>query len=106
MILTPDEDMFIEDLSRADSLRICGPNRALPRGIGDGGSCRFGAPWYTAEELEVLRDETRLLLWWFLVRLKMLRDKENCCCVPVDGQAAVPNEIVVPAEVLREIGSE
>ena len=24
------------------------------------GSYRFGAPWYTAEELEVLRDEARL----------------------------------------------
>ena len=23
VVLTPDEDMFIEDLSRADSLRIC-----------------------------------------------------------------------------------
>ena len=29
-----DEDMYIEDLSRADSLRICGPNRQLPRGTG------------------------------------------------------------------------
>ena len=36
VILTPDEDMFIEDLSRADSLRICGLNRELPRGIGNG----------------------------------------------------------------------
>ena len=30
VVLTPDEDMFIEDLSRADSLRICGRNRELP----------------------------------------------------------------------------
>ena len=36
VVLTPDEDMFVEDLSRADSLRICGPSRELPRGIGSG----------------------------------------------------------------------
>ena len=66
VMLTPDEGMFIEDLSRADSLRIC----ELPRGIGNGGSYHFGAPWYTAEELEVLRDEHDSWLWWFLVGWK------------------------------------
>ena len=39
-------------------------------------------------------------LWWFLVELKMLREGEGRRCVPVEGQAAVPNEIVVLAEVL------
>ena len=67
VVLTPDEDMFTEDLSRADSLRICGRNREVPRGIGN------GAAWYTAEELEVIRDWP----WWFLEGLKMLRDKET-----------------------------
>ena len=41
VVLTPDEDMFIEDLSRANSLRICGPNSELQRGsttLGYGGS--------------------------------------------------------------------
>ena len=54
--LTPDEDMYEGDLSRADSLRTCGPNRELPRGIGNGESYHFGAPWSTAVELEALRD--------------------------------------------------
>ena len=46
VVLTPDEDMFVEDLSRVVSLRICGPKRELPRGIGNGESYRFGGPWY------------------------------------------------------------
>ena len=61
VVLTPDEDMFVEDLSRADSLRICGPNRELPRGIGNGQSYRFSGAWYTLDELEVLREEAKLL---------------------------------------------
>ena len=40
----PDEDMYVKDLGRADSLRICGPNRELPRGIGNGESYRLGGP--------------------------------------------------------------
>ena len=51
--------MSTEDLSRADSLRICGPNRQLARSIGNGESYRFGGPWYTEVELETLRDEAR-----------------------------------------------
>ena len=50
-----------EDLSRADSLRICGPNPELPRGISNDESYRFGGPWYTPEELETSRDEARHL---------------------------------------------
>ena len=61
VIQTLDEDMYVEDLSRADSLCICGPNRQLPRGIGNGESYRFGGPWYTDVELEALRDEARQL---------------------------------------------
>ena len=61
VILIPDEDMFLEDLSRADSLRICGPHRQLPRCIGNGESYRFGGPWYTDVALEALRDEARQL---------------------------------------------
>ena len=60
VVLTPDEDMFIEDLSRADSLRICGSNRELSRGIGNGQSYRFSGAWYTPDELEVLREEAKL----------------------------------------------
>ena len=51
----------MEDLSRADGLRICGPNRELPRGIVNGESYRFGGRWCTAVELEALRDEARQL---------------------------------------------
>ena len=54
VVLTPDEDMYIEDLSRADSLRICGPNRQLPRGIGNCEWYRFGGPRYTEVEMENL----------------------------------------------------
>ena len=59
VILTLDEDVYIEDLTRADSLLTCGPNRQLPRGIGNGESYRFGGPWYTDVELEALCDEAR-----------------------------------------------
>ena len=88
--------MFIDDSSRAYSLRICGPNRELPRGIGNGGSNRFGALWYTAE---VLRDEARLLA---MVVPGGVENAEGQArrCVLVEGQASVPNKIVVLAEVL------
>ena len=102
VVLTPDEDMFIEDLSRADSLRICGPNRELPRGIGE---WWFRIVWVCLGTLlnswkcsEMKHDS---LLWWFLVELKMLRDNEKRVVVHLwSAEAAVPIEIVVPAEVL------
>ena len=101
VVLTPDEDMFIEDLSRANSLRIRAPNRVLPRGIGNGGSYRFGAPWYTAEELEVLRDEARLLAMVVPGGVENVEGQEDARrCVPVEGQSAILNETAVLGEVL------
>ena len=42
-------------------VRICGPNRQLPRGIGNGASNCFGGPWYTEVELETLRDRSKAI---------------------------------------------
>ena len=102
VVLTPDEEMFIEDVSRVDSPRIFILNRELPRGIGNGGSYHFGAPWYTAEELGVLRDKARLLAMVVPGGVENAEGQgEARRCVPVEGQAAVPHEIVVPGEVLE-----
>ena len=101
VVLTPDEDMFVEDLSRADSPPICGPNRELPRRIDYGQSYRFGAPWYTPEELEVLREEARLL-----AMVKPAEDADNegqrvaRRRVPAAGSVLVPDESVEPGGVL------
>ena len=112
VVLTPDEDMFVEDLSRADSLRICGPNRELPRGIGNGQSYRFGAPWYTPDELEVLRDEARLLA---MVKPADAADDKGQGQlrrrVPAGGGVLIPDEPVEPAGITlgdseRNIGRE
>ena len=95
--LSADEDRFIEDLSRADSLRICGPNRELPRGIGNGRSYRFGGAWYTPDELEMFREEAKLL-----EMLKPAGEAESevhevlCRCVPADRSVLVPDESAGP----------
>ena len=101
VVLTLDEDMFVEDLSRADSLRICGPNRELPRGIGNGQSYRFGGAWYTPDELEVLREEARLLA---MVKPAGAADSEGQGVtrrrVPAGGGVLVPDEPVEPVGML------
>ena len=53
------------------------------------------------KELEVLKDEARLLA--MVVPGGVENDEgqgKARRCVPVEGKAAVPNEIVVPVEVL------
>ena len=101
VVLAPDEDRFIEDLSRADSLRICGPNRELPRGIGNGRSYRFGGARYTPDELEMLREEAKLL-----AMLKPAGDAESgvheflCRCVPADRSVLVPDESAGPDDMV------
>ena len=101
VVLAPDEDMFIEDLSRADSLRICGPNRELPRGIGNGQSYRFGGAWYTPDELEVLREEAKLL-----AMMKPAGNAESEVHevlrrrVPVGGGVLVPDESAGPVDMV------
>ena len=61
VILTPDEDMYIEDLNGCDGFRVCGPRRELPRGVLAGESYRFGQPWYTNSELNDLKREAKEL---------------------------------------------
>ena len=101
VVIAPDEYMFIEDLSRADSLRICGPNRELPRGIGNGRSYRFGGAWYTPDELEMFREEAKLL-----AMLKPAGDAESevhevlCRCVPADGSVLVPDGSAGPDDLV------
>ena len=111
MVLTPDEDMYIEDLSRADSLRICGPNRQLPRGTGNGESYRFGGPWCTEVELETLRDEARQLALVVPGRGadvegrraagRLLNEKSRAAC-SVDNHES--GELVVAVEPAERVG--
>ena len=101
VVLAPEEDRLIEDLSRADSLRICGPIRELPRGIGNGRSYRFGGARYTPDELEVLREEAKLL-----AMLKLAGKAESgvhdvlCRCVPADRSVLVPDESAGPNDMV------
>ena len=67
LILTPDEDMYEEDLADYVDWKLTGPRRGLPYGIPVGKSYRFPDPWYDDEDLEVkLKEANTFAAKWGL----------------------------------------
>ena len=69
VILTPDEDMYIEDVADCFGSMLCGPGRELPPGVKARSSYRFSSsegdpadPWYSEEEMAELEAEAVSLL--------------------------------------------
>jgi len=54
VVLSPDEEMFEEEIAGADGVRFCNAARHLPRGIAASTSYRFDEPWFTKQGLDEL----------------------------------------------------